>query len=175
MTKCWPMKAMRTPIRVSRRYSTPSIPSPLDQRPTNRIDISLSILSACVGSARKSCSRIIQLGELRGPCPIHSKECDKRRRHFAVNPEKNVFQCFQARRLSSPSDPRRDASAPEWWWSSGQLPGSGSECRSRTWPCRVPRRSLPPWHNESARFWIHRRRWHVTPHSSHLVDQINAA
>ncbi len=33
-------------------------------------------------------------GELRGPCPIHSKECDKRRRHFAVNPEKNVFQCF---------------------------------------------------------------------------------
>ena len=32
--------------------------------------------------------------ELRGPCPIHSKETDRRRRHFAVNPEKNVFQCF---------------------------------------------------------------------------------
>jgi DNA primase len=33
-------------------------------------------------------------GELRGPCPIHSKESDKRRRHFAVNPDKNVFRCF---------------------------------------------------------------------------------
>ena len=33
-------------------------------------------------------------GELRGPCPIHSKETDKRRRHFAVNPGKNVFRCF---------------------------------------------------------------------------------
>ncbi len=33
-------------------------------------------------------------GELRGPCPIHSKETDKRRRHFAVNPSKNVFRCF---------------------------------------------------------------------------------
>jgi DNA primase len=33
-------------------------------------------------------------GELRGPCPFHAKETNKRRRHFAVNPEKNVFQCF---------------------------------------------------------------------------------
>lgn len=31
---------------------------------------------------------------LRGPCPIHSKESDKRRRHFAVNPDKKIFRCF---------------------------------------------------------------------------------
>lgn len=32
--------------------------------------------------------------ELRGPCPIHCKDKESGRRHFAVNLEKNVFRCF---------------------------------------------------------------------------------